>query len=186
MTSAHSARSRTAGRRRLFGFFASLTFGCSIGFSAAADNVKVLTESAFAPVVTAVAGTFKQRTGHTLVVAGDTAAALARRIRDGEDFDLAILPPEQLEALGKEGAVSDGSIVALARVRPGAQAGTVFAGAVSTSAASSQAALSLLILLASEDTQLLLKEKGLAAPGRAPGRRGAWLLLRSSVSQVSL
>jgi hypothetical protein len=164
MTRAPSAPHCTTGWRRSFGFLASITFGCSLAFGAAADEVKVLAESAFAPVVTAVAGTFKKRTGHTLVVAGDAAPALARRIRDGEDFDLAILPPEQLEALGKEGAVSDGSIVTLARVRPGAQGSTVFAGAVSTSAASSQAALSLLILLASEDTQVLLKEKGLAAP----------------------
>jgi hypothetical protein len=57
--------------------------------------------------------------------------------------------------------VSDGSITLLAKTL---QDATVYAGAVATGAADDNAALSLLILLASEDTQAVLKGKGMAAP----------------------
>ena len=78
------------------------------------------------------------------------------------DFTGEILYIRLLEELGKEGAVSDGSITPLAKAAP-AQGG-VYAGAVSAAAANSQAALSLLILLSSEETQAVLRQKGLAAP----------------------
>ncbi|MEJ8840261.1 molybdate ABC transporter substrate-binding protein [Ramlibacter sp. AN1133] len=135
-------------------------FACS----ALADEVRVLAAAAFQPVVTAIAPAFEKRTGHKLALVAGTGGALAERIRGGEDFDLAVLPQPLLEALGKEGAVSDGSIIALARGRAERQDATVYAGAVSTSASNSQAALSLLILLASEETQAVLKNSGLAAP----------------------
>jgi hypothetical protein len=113
---------------------------------------------AFFPVVAAMAPVFKKRTGDKLVVVQDTAAGVVKRIRDGQDFDLAILPPAMLEALGKADAVSVGSIIPLAKVVAGTQNGTVYAGAVSAWASDSPPALSLLILLASEDTQLVLKD----------------------------
>lgn len=132
--------------------------------SAAAEEVKVLAAQAFWPVIVAMAPVFERRTGHKLVMVNGTAEALARRIRDGEDFDLAVLPPMTLEALGKEGAVSEGSIIPLAKVLAGRPAGDVYAGALSAYASNSQAALSLLVLLASEETQAILKNKGMAAP----------------------
>jgi len=138
--------------------------GCSFAIAAAADQVKVLAAGAFEPVVAAMAPVFEQRTGHKLALVKDAGAALAERIRSGEDFDLAVLPQPLLEALGKEGAVSDGSIIALARGRAERQDATIYAGAVSTAASNSQAALSLLILLASEETQAMLKSSGLSAP----------------------
>lgn len=132
--------------------------------AAAAAEVKVLSAEAFFPVVAAMAPTFAKRTGDKLVVVSDTTAGVAKRIRDGQDFDLVILPPALLEELGKEDVVSVGSITPLAKVVAGAQNGTVYAGAVSAWAADSHPALSLLILLASEDTQAVLKDKGMAAP----------------------
>jgi molybdate transport system substrate-binding protein len=141
-----------------------LALGWSLAAAAAAADVRVLTADAFRPVVAAMTPLFEKRTGHRLVVMNDTVDALARRIRQGEDFDVAILPPPLLEELGKEGDVSEGSIIPLARTPAGPQGATLYAGAVSSSASDSQAALSLLILLASEDTQLILKDKGLAAP----------------------
>ncbi|HET8748010.1 MAG TPA: substrate-binding domain-containing protein [Ramlibacter sp.] len=139
---------------------AALALGSVCAFGAAADEVKVLAAGAFRPVVAAMAPGFAQRTGHKVLVVDGAEGALAERIRAGEDFDLAVLPQALLEALGREGAVSDGSIVPLAR----GAAATVYAGAVSTDAANSQAALSLLILLASEETQTVLKRSGLTAP----------------------
>lgn len=153
-----------AAARRLVASIAALTLGWSFAAAAAADQVRVFSADVFQPVVTAMAPAFAKRTGHTIIVVGEPGTVLARRIREGEDFDLAVLPPSLLEALGKEGAVSDGSIIPLARAVTPAQPATVYAGAVSTSASNSQAALSLLILLSSEETQVMLREKGLSAP----------------------
>lgn len=153
-----------AGWRRPLAWLASLTLGWSLACAASAAEVKVLAASAFQPVVVAMAPAFEKRTGTKVVVVSGTSDALAQRIRSGEEFDLAVLPAALLEALGSDGAVSDGSIIALARDRPGTPNPTVYAGAVSTTSSSSQPALSLLILLASEDTQAVLGGKGLAAP----------------------
>lgn len=151
------------GWRRPLAFVVSLAVGWSLTLPAAAEEVKVLTADAFRPALSAMVAVFEKRTGHKLLVVNGTPDALARRIRDGEGFELAVLPPTMLEALGKEGAVSDGSIIPLARVLAG-PAASVYAGALSSSASDSRAALSLLILLASEETQLILKDKGMAAP----------------------
>ena len=143
---------------------ATLALGCSLAGAAAADDVKVFAAAALRPVIAAVAPGFEQRTGHKVVLASEAGPALAQRIRAGEDFDLAVLPQGLLESLGREGAVAEGSIVALARGSGAAGAATVYAGAVSTDASNSRAALSLLILLASEDTQAALRANGLSAP----------------------
>lgn len=245
---------------------AALLAGSLLGFGALAAEVKVLTAATFKPVLLAVVPGFEKRTGHKVEIEDGSDGALAERIRRGEPFDLAVLPPALLESLAKDGAVSDGSITSLARVLlglavkkgapmpdirssaavrqallsarsvayldpaaggsggapvgpmldklgiasqvaakaalvpgglvaqrvadgradmaihavseilavPGAalvgplpaelQSPTVYAGAVSTSAIDDKAALSLLILLASEETQAVLKDKGMLAP----------------------
>ena len=164
MNTAQSALGCSGGWRQLACRLALLPLFWIFAIAAAASEVKVLSVDAFAPVVAAMAPMFEKRTGDKLVVVKDTAAGVAKRIRDGQDFDLAILPPVMLEALGKEEAVSVGSIIPLAKVVAGSQNGTVYAGAVSAWASDSPPALSLLILLASEDTQVVLKDKGMAAP----------------------
>lgn len=164
MNTTHFNLGSSGGWRQPARRFALLTACWSFATAAAAAEVKVLSAEAFFPVVAAMAPMFEKRTGDKLVVVNDTAAGVEKRIRDGQDFDLAILPPEMLEALGKEDGVSAGSITPLAKVVAGSQKGTVYAGAVSARAADSHPALSLLILLASEDTQLVLKGKGMAAP----------------------
>lgn len=155
---------RAGGLQRTLAFVGVLAAGWSLAVTAAAAEVKVLTAARLQPVVAAMAGVFEQRTGHKLLVVQGGVEGLAKRIREGEDFDLAVLPPQLLETLGQEGAVADGSITPLAKVPAGRPAPELYAGALSASAASSQAALTLLILLASEETQAILKDKGLAAP----------------------
>jgi ABC-type molybdate transport system substrate-binding protein len=145
-------------------FAALLALGWSLGFAAAAADVTVFAAPALKPVVAAMAPVFEKRTGHKVVVISDPVEAVAQRIRAGEAFDLAVLPPALLEALGSDGAVSDGSIVAVARDPAAPRSTGMYAAAVSVTAANSQPALSLLILLASEETQAVLKGHGLAAP----------------------
>ena len=61
-----------------------------------AADVKVLTAGAFKQVLLAAQPAFEQRTGHRLVVDGDTAGGLQRRIAAGEAFDLVVSSPASL------------------------------------------------------------------------------------------
>lgn len=124
-----------------------LVAACLLAGPALAADVHVLVSVAFKPVVAAMAPGFEKRTGHKVKFVEDV------------DFDLAVLPEVELERLGKDGVVADGSITRLGR-----DPRAMYAGALSTNAVNSNAALSLLILLSSEDTQAILKAKGLSAP----------------------
>lgn len=77
---------------------------------AQADTVKVLTSGAFKQIVLALVPGFEARTGHTVVVSNDTAGALAKRIAEGEAFDLVVLTPAALKALAVDGP--QGKVVA--------------------------------------------------------------------------
>ena len=85
--------------------------------AAAAAELKVLTAGAFKPVLQALAPGFEQRTGHRLVIDNDTAGALQKRIAAGEAFDLVVLTPGALDALGAQ--VAPGSARRVARVAIG-------------------------------------------------------------------
>ena len=87
--------------------------------SASAADIKVLTAGAFKPVVTALVPEFEKQTGHKVTVDNDTAGALAKRINDGEPFDLLVLTPAALTELTKAGKVAEGSSKTLAKVAIG-------------------------------------------------------------------
>jgi molybdate transport system substrate-binding protein len=65
----------------------------------------VLTAGAFKPVVAALAPVFEAQTGRTVRIENDTAGALARRIGNGEAFDVVVLPPAALEQLEQGASV---------------------------------------------------------------------------------
>jgi ABC-type molybdate transport system substrate-binding protein len=132
--------------RRLSFSVAALVGGCLVSLSASADEVRVFAASAVTPVLSSMSAVFEKRTGHKVVLVN-------------HDYDLAVLPEAQLEKLGKEGLVADGSMTGVAR-----QGGTLYAAALSTAATDSRPAMSLLVLLSSEETQAILKGKGLSAP----------------------
>lgn len=87
------------------------------GASPAAE-VRVLTTGAFKPVVTELVAGFEGATGHRVLVANDTAGAMARRVEAGEAFDLLVLTPAALEDLARAGRVA-GPPMRLARVGVG-------------------------------------------------------------------
>ena len=81
-------------------------------------EVKVLTAGAMKQVVLALQPEFEKQ-GHTLVVDNDTAGALQKRIEGGESFDLAVITPGVIDALGTAGKVVPGTKTNLARVAIG-------------------------------------------------------------------
>jgi molybdate transport system substrate-binding protein len=105
-------------RRILHGLIV-VAAACSAAGAATAGELKVLTAGAFKPVVAALAPVFEGQTGHTVRIENDTAGALARRIGNGEAFDVVVLTPAAMEPLEQAGRVARGSSVRLARVAIG-------------------------------------------------------------------
>lgn len=82
---------------------------------ASAADLKLLTAGAFKPVAQELVPEFEKRTGHKVTIENDTAGGVARRIREGEYFDVAVIPPLTLGPfLG--GRLVESSAKALARV----------------------------------------------------------------------
>ena len=105
-------------RRILHGLIV-VAAACAGADAAGAAELKVLTAGAFKPVVAALAPVFEGQTGYTVRIENDTAGALARRIGNGEAFDVVVLTPAAMEPLEQAGRVARGSSVRLARVAIG-------------------------------------------------------------------
>jgi molybdate transport system substrate-binding protein len=105
-------------RRILHGLIV-VAAACAGAGAAGGAELKVLTAGAFKPVVAALAPVFEGQTGHTVRIENDTAGALARRIGNGEAFDVVVLTPAAMEPLEQAGRVARGSSVRLARVAIG-------------------------------------------------------------------
>ncbi|MEO8136285.1 MAG: extracellular solute-binding protein [Betaproteobacteria bacterium] len=89
---------------------------CLLMAGASAAELKVLTAGAFKPVVSALAPAFEQRTGHKVVLDNATAGVLAKRISDGEAFDVAIITPAVVKELSDSGKLQADSVANVARV----------------------------------------------------------------------
>jgi len=99
--------------------FAIATFSILLGaVSAEAAEIKVLTAGAMRGVVDALVPDFEKGSGHKVVLDNATAGALAKRIGEGEAFDLAIITPPVIDALAAKGKIA-GPRVDLAKVGMG-------------------------------------------------------------------
>jgi molybdate transport system substrate-binding protein len=93
-----------------------LAFGLSGAPGVFAGDIKVLTAGAFKSIVTAVVPDFEQQTRHKVSIESGTAGELAKRIENGDAFDVVIAPPAVVDDLIKKGKVIDGSRRNLGRV----------------------------------------------------------------------
>jgi molybdate transport system substrate-binding protein len=85
---------------------------------AAAAEVKVLTAGAMRGVLDALLPAFEKETGHKVALDNATAGVLAKRIGDGEAFDLAIITPPVIAGLVAKGKIK-GPPIDLAKVGMG-------------------------------------------------------------------
>jgi molybdate transport system substrate-binding protein len=85
----------------------------------AAAELKVLTAGAFKEILLELAPGFEKQTGSTVVLDNATAGVLARRIEDGEAFDVAVVSPGVIDGLIAKGKIAAGTRVAVARVGVG-------------------------------------------------------------------
>jgi molybdate transport system substrate-binding protein len=84
----------------------------------AAAEIKVLTAGAVRGVLEVLLPEFEKTTGHKVVLDNATAGALAKRIADGEAFDLAIITPGVIDEAARAGKIS-GPRVDVAKVGMG-------------------------------------------------------------------
>jgi molybdate transport system substrate-binding protein len=87
---------------------------------AKAAEIRVISGGAFKQVLTALAAQYEKESGNTLAITYQTVGQHLALIRDGkEEFDVAILTPEAIDSLTKEGKVVSGSRIDLAKTGVG-------------------------------------------------------------------
>ena len=82
---------------------------------ASAADLKLLTAGAFKSVALELVPEFEKKTGHRVTIENDTAGGLARRLSDGEYFDVVVMPPAPMTPLLGSKLV-ESSVKPLARV----------------------------------------------------------------------
>jgi len=94
--------------------------------AAEAAEVRLLCAVAMKSAVSELASSFEHATGNKAEVTYGTAGVLRDKIRNGEAFDVALLPTPYIDPLVAEGVIETGSVVVLARslVSVGVRAGS--------------------------------------------------------------
>jgi molybdate transport system substrate-binding protein len=86
---------------------------------AGAAEIRVLSAPAVRPVLTELAPMFERTSGHRLAIQFMFAPELKRRLDAGEPFDLAIYTPAVIEDVIKQGRITAGTRVDIARTGMG-------------------------------------------------------------------
>ena len=82
---------------------------------ASAAEIKVLSSNAAQAMLKDAAPLFEKQTGHKVVLGFGTSQQVARRIGEGESADLAVITPEAIDQLVKQGRLQAGSQIVIAR-----------------------------------------------------------------------
>jgi molybdate transport system substrate-binding protein len=115
--------------RSIAAAIAAFNLGCMLlfaqGNAAKTGDVRVLSSNGIKAVVDDVHAQAERAAGHPLAIDFSTGASLKKRIEGGEAFDVAILQPEALDDLAKQGKITAGPHPAFARsgIGIGARAG---------------------------------------------------------------
>jgi molybdate transport system substrate-binding protein len=72
-------------------------------------EIKVLAGSAIQPVMNDIVPAFERQSGHRVVFDYGAAGAMAKRMQEGEQADLAVVTGPQMEALEKSGRIRAGT-----------------------------------------------------------------------------
>ena len=93
---------------------------CAMPQSAAAAEIKVISGGAFKTVLNALVAQYQKESGNTVAVTYRTVGQHLKAIAGGEEkFDVAVLTPEAIDGLIKQGKVAAGSRTDLAKTGVG-------------------------------------------------------------------
>jgi molybdate transport system substrate-binding protein len=110
--------------KKSFAAAVSVTMAVGISFSptiwtegavANAAEIKVLSADVFTGVLDQLAGDFERTTGHKVTIVYGTAGATRNRVQAGEIGDVTILPRPMTDEVLRQGRITPGSIVDVAR-----------------------------------------------------------------------
>ncbi len=90
---------------RIGSLLAACLVVCAAGAAGAAE-VRVLTAGAYKSVLASLVPAWEGQTGHKVVLQNDTAGGVAKRITEGEGFDLAVLTPATIAPLIQAGRIA--------------------------------------------------------------------------------
>jgi molybdate transport system substrate-binding protein len=95
----------------------SIVAACSLIWAVGAETaeLRLLCAVAMKPVLDELAPGFEQATSNKIIITYGTAGVVRDKIRNGEPFDVAVLPTPFMDPLATQGAVSSASVVVLAR-----------------------------------------------------------------------
>ena len=100
--------------------FAAAITGCAMPPSAEAAEIKVISGGAFKTVLTELVAQYQKESGNAVSVTYRTVGQHMKLIASGEEkFDVAVLTPEAIDGLTKEGKVAPGSRADLAKTGVG-------------------------------------------------------------------
>jgi molybdate transport system substrate-binding protein len=100
--------------------FAAAITVCVMSPSAEAAEIKVISGGAFKTVLTELVAQYQKESGNTVSVTYRTVGQHMKLIAGGEEkFDVAVLTPEAIDALIKEGKIAPGSRADLAKTGVG-------------------------------------------------------------------
>lgn len=98
-------------------------FACALTVTSSrtlhADEIRLLSGAALEPALKELVPLFKTKTGHTVVVGYANIGVITDRVRQGEAADLAIISPQQWDALAKEGKLTTTTKAMIAKVGVG-------------------------------------------------------------------
>ena len=103
----------------VFGLFVVATLVATGGNAASAAEIKLLTAGAVRALVVALLPEFENRTGNKVTFDNATAGILAKRIGEGEAFDVALITPSVLDDLANKGKIVAGTRRDVAKVGMG-------------------------------------------------------------------
>jgi len=86
------------------------------GNAASAADIKLLTAGAMRSVLVALLPEFENRTGNKVTFDNATAGSLAKRIGEGEAFDVALITPAVIDQLVSKGKIVAGTRIDIAKV----------------------------------------------------------------------
>lgn len=100
-------------------FWIAIVVANALGHSATAAEIKVLSVVPLKSSIEQLLPPFERATGHKVSIQYDGSSGLKRKIEAGEPFDVAIIYPELVDPLLKQGVIVNGSTAGIAVVAVG-------------------------------------------------------------------
>jgi len=97
----------------------AVTLLLGAGASVQAADIRCACAEAVRPILAELGPRFEQATGHKLVIAYGLAPVVMKRIESGDEFDLAIINPPQVDALVTQGKIAQAGRANLVRAGVG-------------------------------------------------------------------